>query len=225
MEIARVCKNCDKPATKGTMCLQCSKAYFQERSRINHAKKVKPPAVCQTCSCGIDRPNLKCDACKNATKIASKTYKAEYYKNNPEKIRAHQKTRAEKVRNDPELYRKVHERLNHAARVYRSKNLEKIRQQRQSRFADPVRYEVQKLMSRNYKANNRDKVNEYTRNYKANNPSFKIGELLRSRLLGVMRIQNAFKRAPTFALLGCSLEFFKTWLSYGFSPEMRPPTR
>jgi hypothetical protein len=113
-------------------------------------------------------------------------------------------------------------------------------------------YTCQKIMSNNWKKQNREKVATYNKVYKAENqekirettvkynienrdairsrstanyiralkenPSFKIAHTLRKRIRTVLK--GGKKVDNTLKLLGCSLEFFKEWLSYCFTSDM-----
>lgn len=98
-------------------------------------------------------------------------------------------------------------------------------------------YPCQKIMSNNWKKNNRKKVAEYNKVYKQenkekikennalyvaqkkiNDPSFAIACTLRSRIYYVLNGKE--KADHTLDLLGCSLEYFKAWLNYRFKSDM-----
>jgi hypothetical protein len=60
----------------------------------------------------------------------------------------------------------------------------------------------------------------YRTNRLKTDPNFKMACTLRNRICGIMKLKNSKKSAKTLELLGCSLDFFKTWMEYQFTPEM-----
>lgn len=68
------------------------------------------------------------------------------------------------------------------------------------------------------------KGKEWTRAYEIKarkiSPQFKISRYLRTRMYRALKYQSAFKFKKTFDLLGCSTEFFKSYLESKFSDGM-----
>jgi hypothetical protein len=81
----------------------------------------------------------------------------------------------------------------------------------------------QKTMHRDrqWRLNNKEKLKAYTKTYETNrrqkDPAFRLIKSLRSRMWGVL---CGKKDAPSLALLGCSLEQFKTHLMGQFTGAM-----
>ena len=60
--------------------------------------------------------------------------------------------------------------------------------------------------------NNREKFNNYLRQRKASDFNFKITCNLRNRTRDAFKSQKVKKNNKTFELLGCSHNFFKSWI-------------
>jgi hypothetical protein len=101
-------------------------------------------------------------------------------------------------------------------------------------------YECQLEMSRDWKARNKDKVADYMKQWKEenadavreynrvygnerkeNDPDFKMRCILRYRMSHLVR--RDLKCDHTLSLLGCSVEFFLSWLAYNFAGGMSFP--
>jgi hypothetical protein len=67
---------------------------------------------------------------------------------------------------------------------------------------------------------NRDRVNELARIRKQINPDIRIKANLRKRLSYLLRLSLVKKTEQTMDLLGCSLDFFKSYLSSLFTEGM-----
>jgi hypothetical protein len=105
------------------------------------------------------------------------------------------------------------------ARLWKEKNKEKVHEYNK-KYKENNK-ETIKEYNRDYHNNNREDIKKRSlRNYKRllkENPSFKLGHLLRSY---TRKFLKKNKSVATSDLLGCSLEFFKEWLSFNFKEDM-----
>ena len=80
------------------------------------------------------------------------------------------------------------------------------------------RYQNRKEYHRQYNKANRNRINQYTLDEKRNHPELRILHNLRSRIRRALK--GASKSKSTMALLGCSLEDFKSRLEKQFIEGM-----
>jgi len=73
---------------------------------------------------------------------------------------------------------------------------------------------------KNYRNNNKEKLNQYRKDKKASDPQFKLKHTLRLRLLDALKRDNITKRHSALKLLGCSVEQCKHHIEQQFRPEM-----
>ncbi len=71
-----------------------------------------------------------------------------------------------------------------------------------------------------YRNNNKEKLNQYKKHKKATDPQFKLKSILRLRLLDALKRTNTTKNHSAIELLGCSIEQAKHHLEQQFKPEM-----
>lgn len=99
---------------------------------------------------------------------------------------------------------------------------EKRKQQRLKSYYKNYEANRDKILIRakRYRDNNRDKINAYQRNRKQNDPDFKIRELLRHRMLRVLKEQKSIKSCNTMELLGGTLEDARSHIESQFKEGM-----
>lgn len=73
---------------------------------------------------------------------------------------------------------------------------------------------------REYRKNNRDKINSYIKNKKKTNILFYITSILRRRMAKVIAEAKSVKSENTAELLGCDIKTLKDWLESKFLPGM-----
>jgi hypothetical protein len=71
-----------------------------------------------------------------------------------------------------------------------------------------------------YRKNNKEKLNQYRKNKKSSDPQFKLKQILRIRLLDALKRKNTTKNHSAITLLGCSIEYAQKHLETQFMPEM-----
>jgi hypothetical protein len=71
-----------------------------------------------------------------------------------------------------------------------------------------------------YRKNNKEKLNQYRKNKKSSDPQFKLKQILRMRLLDALKRKNTTKNHSAITLLGCSIEYAQKHLETQFMPEM-----
>ena len=99
---------------------------------------------------------------------------------------------------------------------------EKRKQQRLKSYYKNYEANREKILIRakRYRDNNRDKINAYHRNRKKNDPDYKMRELLRHRMLRVLKEQKSIKSCNTMELLGGTLEQAKAHIESQFKEGM-----
>jgi hypothetical protein len=99
---------------------------------------------------------------------------------------------------------------------------EKRKQQRLKSYYKNYEANREKILIRakQYRDNNRDKINAYHRNRKKNDPDYKMRELLRHRMLRVLKEQKSIKSCNTMELLGGTLEQAKAHIESQFKEGM-----
>jgi len=75
-----------------------------------------------------------------------------------------------------------------------------------------------------YQQQNREKLNKYRNEYnkqrKTKDTNYKLGFILRGRLLDALKRDNVTKRHSAIKLIGCTIEEYKQYLESLFKPEM-----
>lgn len=171
------------------------------------------------------------------------------YKQNPEKFRAYQRSWKRKWllgnRKESSDYWKDYNKKRSAylisyRRRYRTANRERLLAQNKTYRSDPVNRQKSIENAKRWRLENPERNKQSNRNYITKNravvSSRKIDYVLRRRktdlqfrLLMVLRtrincairgVEGADKSARTVALLGCSVEFFKSFLESQFKPGM-----
>ncbi len=113
-----------------------------------------------------------------------------------------QEHRRKSLATDPRLFNQRHAAT---MRRWRKNNLEKVRERDRQRSRTPE-----------YRATQR----EWARRYAAANPGFRIRQTLCSRIWQALKSKGTGKASSTEALLGCSVQFLKSWLQSKFQPGM-----
>jgi Zn ribbon nucleic-acid-binding protein len=85
---------------------------------------------------------------------------------------------------------------------------------------DTICRDCRKIKDKNYRNNNKEKLNQYRKDKKASDPQFKLKHILRLRLLDALKRDNVTKRHSALELLGCSVEQCKYHIEQQFKPEM-----
>lgn len=80
--------------------------------------------------------------------------------------------------------------------------------------------EAKRIKEERAKINNRIKRNEYKARKKATDPLFKLKAAIRNRISRSLKKKNHLKTSKTQDMLGCSFDFFKTYLESKFTEEM-----
>lgn len=136
-----------------------------------------------------------------------------------------------------QYFRKNKERRKAASRRYYAKNKELIKADGRRRYRDTIPY--QRVRSTTYYHNNKqrkyltqklcreknkDKYNASRNKWKRyqykTNPVYKIISSCRSKIHIALKRQSAIKSKRTIQLLGCSADFFKTFLQNQFTGNM-----
>jgi len=73
---------------------------------------------------------------------------------------------------------------------------------------------------KNYRNNNKEKLNQYRKDKKATDPQFKLKHTLRLRLLDALKRDNITKNHSALELIGCPIEQCKQHIEQQFRPEM-----
>lgn len=161
-------------------------------------------------------------------------YNREYYRRNREKLNAasrayHYANRdvlieamKAKRRADPERFREMARRSYHKHRARRLEDMKRWR------LADPERHRDnakrwQEINPERFKANLkawRERNPTYTADRSRTNVDFRLGRILRVRLLCAIRRVKATKDADTIALTGCTVAELRAHLEAQFVPGM-----
>jgi hypothetical protein len=156
-----------------------------------------------------------------------KATKAEYWKNNAEKLRA--KQNAKYHANKRSRLKKMRE--------YRLANAEVLKEKRKRKYwADADKYRRyssvyakknrEKVDSaiKQWRENNEDKCREYRRNYISKrfkaDIDFRLKLIVAMRVRGALRKASAAKNARTLEFVGCSVAELRHWLEGKFLPGM-----
>jgi len=117
---------------------------------------------------------------------------------------------------DREQYIKNRDKEIEYAKEYRETHKEEMRAKR---FAD---YEInkEKLLKRHreWSKNNREKINTYVVNKRTEDVNFRLTGSLRNRVRKAVKGIN--KSKSTMELIGCSIDFLKSYLEKSFKPGM-----
>ena len=107
-------------------------------------------------------------------------------------------------------------------KLYRLKNLERIKANAKE-HAKKVR-EQRLVYFKEYRENNKERTRAYQREYNRkrynDDTNYKIKKLLRSRINEMVRGQSFTKDKKSFDLVGCSIEFFISYLESKFKDGM-----
>jgi hypothetical protein len=138
--------------------------------------------------------------CKICTNIINKENKDK----NKDKIELQQKEYRIKSKEHKRLYNFLNkERIKEKSREYRELNKDII-------------YEKRKL----YRIKNKDKINDYRKKKLLNDPLFKLSHTIRNSIKNSIKKQGYSKKSKTYIILGCSYEFFKTYIEDKFDEKM-----
>jgi hypothetical protein len=85
---------------------------------------------------------------------------------------------------------------------------------------DSICKSCRKYKEKEWRNNNKEKLNQYRKNKKAIDPQFKLKQTLRLRLLDALKRNNTTKRHSALILLSCSIEQCKQHIENQFKPEM-----
>lgn len=143
---------------------------------------------------------------KNYPKVAEKRrqYAREYYHANSYRVL---KQKAERKLKEPESIRATE-------RATRERNREKIRaKQKEWRKNNP---EAFRKLQRDY----RQRRNALNKRRRSENPTRKLAENSRSRICHILKREKVTKSVGTFKFIGCTAEFFRSFLEHQFTPEM-----
>lgn len=146
-------------------------------------------------SCFKKRDGSK-DGHMNRCDICLKQYYKEYREKNKDKIKQYQLANRDRLKPYYKEYSKKWE----------MENKEKRQKQKRINF-------------KNWRQKNKD----YNKNYKKNNPpslNQKISTLLSTRINELLKTVNSRKSSSSRKLLGCSVEFFKTYIESKFTKGM-----
>lgn len=73
---------------------------------------------------------------------------------------------------------------------------------------------------KNYRKENRPKLNEWEKNKRQTDPIYKLSATVRSRLKDFLKKKNITKQSPTFDMVGCTPQFLKEHLENQFREGM-----
>jgi hypothetical protein len=148
-------------------------------------------------------------------------YKKLYYLKNKEKILIGQK----------KYYLKNKEKRKQYSKEWRLKNINKLKIQKKEWYLNnkehKKKYDIiyknkhkerYKKQNKKYQKENRDKINKFLLNKYHNNIHFKLSNILRKRVIKVLKGYNKSKN--TMNLLGCTIEELWKHLEYTFKPGM-----
>lgn len=85
---------------------------------------------------------------------------------------------------------------------------------------DSICKTCRKIKEKEWRNNNKEKINQYRKDKKLSDPQFKLKNILRLRLLDALKRHNTTKKHSAIKLLGCSIEHCKQHLQSQFKPEM-----
>ena len=156
-------------------------------------------------------------------KESKRLYDIEYLKKNKEKKKEQYKkwcelNKEKKKQTDKEYASKNKEAKRLYDKQYRENNKTKKKK------TDKNYYETNKNIisekGKIYRNLNKNKINLAINKRKANDPLFKLKCDMRSLILQVFNTKGVKKESKTEQILGCSFEFFKTYLESKFEPWM-----
>jgi len=161
---------------------------------------------------------LKCK-CKQCCK--------EYYENNKNKILNQQK----------DHYKINHEKKNEKNKKWNEAHHKELIEYRKKRYHNNI--EINKIRSKEYYENNKDKAQIKRERFKKRNPNYgneyyhkvlkekyktdtqhKLVSNVRRRVRSFLKSKNVEKRNKTFEIVGCSPEFLKGYLEKQFTEGM-----
>lgn len=103
---------------------------------------------------------------------------------------------------------------------YRKKNKEKIKESH-SKYKKTEKGKITNSRQyKKYRLKNKDKINLRSKLRRKNNPLEKVIIGLRNRLRKFIKSNKQIKNGTMIEILGCSKEFFKTYLENQFNSEM-----
>lgn len=198
---------------------------------------------CKTKGCeksAAQNRKSKCDLCFRVfvarNKEYMRVYRIEYECKNKEKIlerkkkkdkltgngKASSKRSYEKLKQDPERYKKFQIRQSESKKDRRLKNLELHRAR--DRKYHSKRKDRKSVTNKEWRSKNKEKMREYNKNWFRErfkkDPSFKIAWAVRIRVVKVLKRLNTSKSNSTLNLIGCSREDLLNHLSSKFSEGM-----
>lgn len=133
--------------------------------------------------------------CKECKKIQDKKYKT----NNIEKIKTY-------IENNKDKITEYHQK-------YHKTNKDKISEYHKEHYK---KYEYQK----HYSIKNRTKINKYNKNKYYSDPQSKLKINISNRIRAALKTNKTNKNNKTTQLLGCDIEFYKTYLENQFKLDM-----
>jgi len=167
------------------------------------------------------RKNNKIDGHRNECKDCINKQHKKWRKRNPEKVKEgkkkYYKNNLEKVKEKNKKYRENNpDKVKEGIKKWAENNSEKVKEKNKKWVENnPDKVKERK---KKWKENNPEYFNKYTNNRRKNDVNFKILANLRTRLNHALKGKN--KSESTKKLLGCSIEFLKTYLENQFDENM-----
>lgn len=189
-----------KDTAKKSKCKKCSNLiraeYKRRKPKPIKEKKIitnKQCLVCKTIKESTEFRKKKDNTCGfgSTCKECLNTKRREEYKNNSKKF----KERSKEYRDNNK------EKVYKAKQIYLQKNIERYREYR-----------------KNYSKTNRKRLTESDTKRRRNDISYRITCCLRGRIKKVLR--RGDKSAKTMELIGCNIEFFKSYIESLFEVGM-----
>lgn len=181
-------------------CNKCNTNKDYDCFSKDKSKKDGLRTICKKCT------NVNLKNYYHANKEGFKIKSAEWRENNQQKIKE-----------DRKIYRVANkERINKKSKEYYEQNKEKA-----NLYGKKYRKEKSKEISeqkKGYRLNNLEKINKAAKKLYEDNINFKIATNLRNRTR--QAIKGNYKGGSAVKDLGCSIDFFKTYLESKFKPGM-----
>ena len=172
------------------------------------------------------------DGYSGRCKLCLKAYQENYNLNNKEKVLEKYKKSDLKRSEQKKEWRAKHyienkQKIKEANKKYREENKEKLKELSKLRYLKNKNNQKMKDNAKKYKEKHKDKIKKYNKEYlkiykktyiKSNNSI--IADKIRSRIYKIIKINKAQKYYSLIELLGCSIDFFKTYIESKFTKGM-----
>lgn len=230
---SKICKKCGENKNLQDFSIIKTTKYYEgtcKLCRSSHAKKIyqknKLEILKKNKEYNIKNKEKKARldkeyALRNKEKLSKKI--KEYYKNNKEKLSLASK----------KYYEKNKEKIKLQAKTYKINNKNTIKEKNKN-YTTKNKEKI-KIKNKTYRDKNKEKIKEKDKSYRLKNkknrnirtkkrmladPLFKFKSSVHSSILSAFRRSKFKKSTKTIEILGCSMEFFKSYISSKFEPWM-----